>query len=54
MLNFEYHFLSPLKGGDKVDDAIALLIAVAANLITDYIRKWLDRDKKKNDQPKED
>jgi len=46
--------LSPLKGGDEVDYVMTLVIAVAANLITDYIRKWLDGDKKKDDQPKED
>jgi len=32
-----------------------LIVTVAANLITDWIRKWLDGDKsKKEEQPKED
>lgn len=38
-----------------MDNIIALIIAVAADLVSHYIRKWLDGDKDKKDkEPKED
>ena len=44
----------PIKGGENLTIVEMIIVAVVADLISHYIRKWLDKDDKKGDEPKED
>lgn len=37
-----------------METLVAFLLSVTAGIVANYICKWLDRDKKKGNQPKKD
>ena len=37
-----------------MNDLTAFIFSVMASIVANYICKWLDREKKKGDQPKKD